>query len=424
MAKRHRSQIGNLQSLFLRLEELVLANSGKDEFEEIFKLVIAKLYDEKFNSKPEFHSGGSGDEVHSRITGLLRKAERRWPGILPPLPEPSLTPEHLSVCVSELARHKVAGDSLESFDEFFEFLVAKAAKGNKGQYFTPRHVVEMCVQLIDPGPDDIIADPACGSGGFLMHALLHVRKKIGHDPDSLTRFAARSLWGFDLDDRAVRIARALMVIAGDVSANMFCLNSLMPAVRQVSLIPDSSLEGNLTIEDVVHPKFKGKEIFDVILTNPPFAGEIRETHLLEHYDTSRGKKRVERDVLFLERCVSLLKPGGRMAIVLPHNKLSSAFFTDLRFWVMQRCAVVGVISLGRNIFMPHTQQKTGVVILRKKRSRSEIITAPVFLSANERDGKDSRGNYLLRDGATMNGPLWDRLDHDLHEIVTQFQTSA
>ena len=176
MAKRHRSEIGNLQSLFLRLEELVLANSGQDEFEEIFKLVIAKLFDEKFNSKSEFYASESPSDDFQRITKLLRKAEIRWPGILPPLPEPALTPEHLGVCVAELAQHRLAGGSLETFDEFFEFLVARAAKGNKGQYFTPRHVVEMCVKLVDPGPDDIIADPACGSGGFLIHAFQHVRK--------------------------------------------------------------------------------------------------------------------------------------------------------------------------------------------------------------------------------------------------------
>ena len=98
MAKRHRSQIGNLQSLFLRLEELVLANSGQDEFDEIFKLVIAKLFDEKFNASSDFTLSSSPNDVYQRITSLLRRAENRWPGILPPLPEPCLTPEHLSVC--------------------------------------------------------------------------------------------------------------------------------------------------------------------------------------------------------------------------------------------------------------------------------------------------------------------------------------
>lgn len=424
MAKRHRSQVGNLQSLFLRLEELVLANSGQDEFDEIFKLVIAKLFDEKFNASPEFIVSPSATDVYDRITALLRKAESRWPGVLPPLAEPGLTPEHLSVCVGELAQHRLVTGSLESFDEFFEFLVARAAKGNKGQYFTPRHVVEMCVRLIDPGPDDIIGDPACGSGGFLVHALQHVRRKLGDDTELTSRYAAQSIWGFDLDERAIRISRALMMIAGDGSSNLFRLNSLLTSHQQRLLLPNSTTEAAMTIEDVVHPKLKGQGIFDVILTNPPFAGEIRESDLLEAYDNSRGKSRVERDVLFIERCVNLLKPGGRMAIVLPHNKLSSAFFSDLRLWVMRRCAMVGVISLGRNVFMPHTQQKTGVVVLRKKNRASEITSEPVFLAVSERDGKDSRGNHILRDGAIMDAPLWDRLDHDLGDIVAHFSRAA
>lgn len=424
MAKRHRSQVGNLQSLFLRLEELVLANSGKDEFDEIFKLVIAKLFDEKFNTSPEFTLSASPSDVFERITGLLRKAESRWRGILLPLPEPGLTPEHLSVCVGELANHRLVTGSLESFDEFFEFLVAKTAKGNKGQYFTPRHVVEMCVRLIDPGPDDIIGDPACGSGGFLVHSLQHVRKKLGDSEELAARYATQSIWGFDLDERAIRIARALMVIAGGGSSNLFRLNSLLVKSRQRALLPKISTETEMTVEDVVHPKLKGQEFFDVILTNPPFAGEIRESDLLDSYDNSRGKQRAERDVLFVERCVNLLKPGGRMAIVLPHNKLSSAFFSELRLWVTRRCDMVGIVSLGRNIFMPHTQQKTGVVLLRKKKKASDINSDLVFLAVSERGGKDSRGNHILRDGATDASPLWDRLDHDLGEIVAGFSAAA
>jgi type I restriction enzyme M protein len=424
MTKRHRSQVGNLQSLFLRLEELVLANSGQDEFDEVFKLVIAKLFDEKYNNVSEFRVSDSPAEVFQRVTGLLRRAENRWSGILPPLPEPGLTPEHLSVCVGELAQHSIVSGSLESFDEFFEFLVGRAAKGNKGQYFTPRHVVEMCVRLIDPGPDDVIGDPACGSGGFLVHALQHVRSKLNNDVERTARYAAQSIWGFDLDERAVRIARALMMIAGDGSGNLFRLNSLLTQNRQRILLPNSAAEASLTIEDLVHPNLKGQGFFDVILTNPPFAGEIRESDLLEAYDNSRGKARAERDVLFIERCVNLLKPGGRMAIVLPHNKLSSAFFSDLRLWVTRRCAMVGVVSLGRNVFMPHTQQKTGVVLLRKKKRIGEISSEPVFLAVSERDGKDSRGNHILRSGANAGAPLWDRLDHDLADIVTRFSAAA
>ena len=260
--------------------------------------------------------------------------------------------------------------------------------------------------------------------GAFLFTLSSTLEKLGPNPESVAQYAQRSLWGFDIDERQFRIARALMVVAGDGSTNIFRLNSLITKRLQGSLLPSDAADLMMTIEDAVHPRLKGKELFDVILTNPPFAGEIRERDLLSSYDNGRGKSRVERDVLFLERCVSLLRPGGRMAIVLPHNKLSSSFFQELRVWVMDKCVITGVVSLGRNVFMPHTQQKTGVVILRKKRKLSEINTKPVFLATSERDGKDKRGNHILKKGADLQMPLWERLDHDLEEIVTEFRSAA
>jgi type I restriction enzyme M protein len=421
MAKRHHSDSSDLQSVFLRLEELVLANSGEDEFEEVFKLLIAKIFDEKFNAKPEFYSSSNAEDVRSRVTLLLRRAEDRWPGILEPFAETRLTPDHLAVCVNELSKHRVSGGTLESLDAFFEFLVSRSSKGNKGQYFTPRHVVEMCVRIINPTEKDTVADPACGSGGFLVHALQHIGKGLGYDRRALATFANSGLWGFDIDERAVRIARALLVVVADVSGNLFNLNSLVPPERSKRLLSDPK-PGNssLCIEDTFRSKLRGHAPFDVILTNPPFAGEIRERDLLDAYDSSKGKVRCERDVLFLERCLNLLKPNGRMAIVLPHNKLSASGFRELRAWVAKRATIVGIVSLGRNVFMPHTQQKTGVLFLQKKRDVWATQNLPIFLSISQRDGKDSRGSLLKRAGVDEKTPMWERLDHDLDEIVEKF----
>jgi type I restriction enzyme M protein len=161
-------------------------------------------------------------------------------------------------------------------------------------------------------------------------------------------------------------------------------------------------------------------VFDVILTNPPFAGEIQERAIIQSFDLGRSRGKIERDVLFLERCVRLLKPGGRMAIVLPHNKLSASAFTDVREWTLRHCHLLAVVGVGRNMFMPHTQQKTGVVVVRKKRSLDE--NAPnIFFALSEKDGKDSRGNHILLSDKKENATLWQRLDHDLDSIVTEFQ---
>jgi len=398
----------------VRLEELVLANSGQDEFQEIYKLTIAKIYDERFSTTSLFKHERDGEKTFAAIVSLLRKAEAKWPGVLPLLPEPKLTPDHLAICVVELQRHRLLDEGLQALDEFFEFIVSKTAKGNKGQYFTPRHLVEMCVRMIDPKPDEVIADPACGSGGFLMNALRHVRAKKGSEK------AQPKLWGFDIDERAVQIARSLMIIAGINEPKVFRLNSLVSEGRQDFFTDGDEL---LTIEKVTRARARETGIFDVILTNPPFAGEIQQRNIIDSFDLGRSRNKVERDVLFLERCVRLLKPGGRMAIVLPHNKLSSSVFTDVRHWVLRQCHLLGVVGVGRNMFMPHTQQKTGIVLLRKKTKPNEKSPA-VFFGMSENDGKDSRGIHILRKGQEDNAPLWARLDHDLDTIVDAYHEQA
>jgi type I restriction enzyme M protein len=414
MAKRHQSTVGNLQSVFVRLEELVLANSGQDEFQEIYKLTMAKLYDERFSKKPLFVHEGDSKKTFSCVVELLRKAESKWPGVLPVLAEPKLTPDHLAICVTELQRHNLLDEGLQALDEFFEFIVSGTSKGNKGQYFTPRHLVEMCVRMIDPKPGEMISDPACGSGGFLMQVLRHVQSthKVINPQDM-----APYLWGFDIDERATQIARALMIIAGVNEPNMFRLNSLISEPRRDFFSSDS--EEMVTIEAATRSRSKEKGVFDVIVTNPPFAGEIQERAIIEAYDLGKSRVKVERDILFLERCVRLLKPGGRMAIVLPHNKLAATAFTDVREWTLRHCHLLAVVGVGRNMFMPHTQQKTGVVIVRKKLSANE--TAPnVFFAMTEKDGKDSRGNHVLRKENNEESSLWQRLDHDLDLVVTEF----
>lgn len=412
MAKRHANQVGNLESLFLRLEELVLANSGEDEFEEVFKLLIAKLWDERTNSEPQFRPHDSDADTHAAITELLHRASKTWPGVLDAL-EPALAPEHLTVCVEALARHKISDQGLEVLDGFFEFLVSKGAKGAKGQYFTPRYVIEMCVRMLCPTPEDTILDPACGSGGFLIHALNHVRDQLG-SPTAIRQYSQSNIFGFDMDARAVRVAKALMVLAGDGGANIIRLNSLLhPEMADLFQTPDGSI---LTIEDVCRSRLRKHKGFDIIITNPPFAGEVRERHILDGYDLSRGKSCIERDVIFLERCVELLRPGGRLAIVLPHNKVAANSLGYLREWLTRKARILAVVGLGRNTFLPHTHQKASVLFLQRDDNPQRDYN--IFFSISQKEGKNSKGQMVLRD---PNGAhVWDRVDHDFDEIVEDF----
>lgn len=417
MSKRHTNRVGDLESLFGRLEELVLANSGADEFEEIFKLLIAKLWDERSGKPARFKKHNSETKTVEAIHTLLREAGEGWPGILAAT-ESALRPEHLEVCVETFARHTIADQDLPVVDGFFEFLVGRAAKGVKGQYFTPRHVVEFCVRMMQPTSNHLILDPACGSGGFLIHALNYVRAHEARSLEDLRRFCENNLWGFDIDARAVRVAKALLLLAGDGSANILRLNSLLTPAMVGLFTPNGDDELSLTIEDICRSRFRKHKGFDLILTNPPFAGEVRERHLLDNYTLGKKKERIERDILFVERCVRLLKPGGRLALVLPHNKFAANAFAPVRHWVLKNARVLAVVGLGRNTFLPHTHQKASVLFLRKNRPEDNPDRDyPIFFAISERDGKNSKGQILFRNGGVEREPFWDRVDHDLKGIV-------
>jgi type I restriction enzyme M protein len=412
---------GNWESIFGRLEELVLANSGEDEFEEIFKLLVAKLYAEiSPDGDLDFRVGATPAETAASVNGLIALAAARWKGILPMPARSGLTDQHLAVCVEAIEAHSVLDTSLEVLDGVFEYLVSRSAKGAKGQYFTPRHVIDCCVEIMAPGPRELLIDPACGSGGFLVHALL----RMAAQNPSLDRraYSESQLWGFDFDQRAVQVAKALMLVAGDGHSNLFRLNSLLvPGADDDLFTANGSNEPKLTIEDVVRTRLRNFRGYDVVLTNPPFAGEIKEAGLLSSYDLHRKGRRIERDVLFLERCVRLLRPGGRLGIVLPHNKLGSSAWTYAREWLLREMRVVAVLGLARNTFLPHTHQKADVVFgIKRERPARPSGDEPILFLISEEAGKDSKGRIVERPGTDPTDRLWTRASHDFAELVGVF----
>lgn len=414
---------GDWETIIGRLQELVLANSGEDVFEEVFKLLLAKLASERDASQslPPFSAKGHPKKVAARITTLIDHAADLWPGTVGDEPFSRLHDDHLAVCVEALEPHSILDTNIEVLDGLFEYLVSRTAKGAKGQFFTPRHVVDALVRMLDPQPGERVADPAAGSGGFLLHAWNHVR---AHAPDlDPSDYTSQCLWGFEFDSRAARVAQALMVVAGSDRSNVFRLNSLLTAQANLTLFSQNGAQSGelVSIEDVTRSRIKNFQGFDVILTNPPFAGEIRERPLLEAYELARAGRRMERDVLFLERCVQLLAPGGRLAIVLPHNKLGSSGWEYAREWLLKRMRVVAVLGLPREVFLPHTHQKTSVLIGVKRESvLRRIPKEDILFLASEHPGKDSKGQTIPRTGSSLGDSMWDRADHDLEEMVARF----
>jgi type I restriction enzyme M protein len=234
-------------------------------------------------------------------------------------------------------------------------------------------------------------DPACGSGGFLLHAMDWAYPAADNDARELRKhkYAAKYLWGIDFEQRAAKTSRALMLIAGDGHTNIFGPDvssldprtwyenasgqALMYGLRQAKLtakkIPDNE---TLTDDDKAWEYFEELK-FDVILANPPFAGEMKDRKMLSRYDLAkpalkRAKDKApkeERDVLFIERILKMLKPGGRAAIVLPQGKFNNSSLAFIREWILKKARLLAVVGLHPNTFKPHTGTKTSVLFVQK-----------------------------------------------------------
>lgn len=428
------------------LEELVLAGSGRDSFNEIFKLIYAKLFDEKEAKRRKdeevlFRQSKDPQITFDAISKLFQGAIKEWPGIFNNYEKIELSPGHLSVCIGEFEKIKLLDANLETIDAAFEYLLPDVAKGKKGQYFTPRHVIDMAVKMLNPRDKEYVIDPACGSGGFLIHAMMHVwNNDLKHaDRNIKIDYARKYLYGIDFDEKSVKIARALMLIAGDGKSHVLNLNSLNPKEWKGDENEKTRARSELQpllhqFEDYDQNKDNQENYnnfdFDLLLTNPPFAGEIVETSLLREYalaknDKGKLRNKMERHILFIERSLDLIKPGGRMAIVLPQGVLNNTNMEYVRNFLLEKAKILAVVGLHVNTFKPHAGVKTSLLFLKKWEEKEKIPKDyPIFMAVSKKGGKDNSGDYVYKkdkDGNILYSSQGKKyLDHDLDEIAEEF----
>jgi type I restriction enzyme M protein len=376
----------SFKKIILDLEDLVLANAEgiDDSFDEVFKLIYAKLFDEwaaandrTRNNKIYFRIyGESPSELYRKINSLFQQARSKWRGIFGLDENIKLKPDHLLTCVSFLQDVKLSNANLQIIDEAFEYLITEVAKGKKGQYFTPRWVIDMCVKMMNPKINERVIDPACGSSGFTVHSIFYVsgdQYSTNELPAHIKEYAGNMIYAIDSSPKAVKIAKALNLIAGDGKSNVYELNSLNP--------PKWSDEGKAAfrplltryLNDIAKDEENQSQFqffdFDILMTNPPFAGNISEREILRQYrlaeKNGRTISRIGRDILFVERNLNFLRPGGRMAIVLPQGRLNNNKDLYIRNFLLSRARLLAVIGLHGNTFKPHTGTKTSVLFLQK-----------------------------------------------------------
>ena len=319
-----------------------------------------------------------------------------------------MTPSHLAICVSSLQNVKLFNSNLQIVDEAFEYLVNKSSKGEKGQYFTPRHVIDMCVKMLNPQRGEYMIDPAAGSCGFPVHSIFHM---TGHlfgsteiTPDE--KADVLKVFGIDFDEKAVRVARTINLIAGDGETNVLHLNSL-DYDRWQEAIETSEWQlaygagyGRLEKKRAEPGNNKSFQ-FDILMANPPFAGDIKEGRIIHKYDLGFKKNgkphtKLGRDILFIERNLDFLKPGGRMAIILPQGRFNNTSDKYIRDFIAERCRILAVIGLHPNTFKPHTGTKTSVLFVQKWDDAlcPRVEDYPIFFAVSEKGGKDNSGEYI------------------------------
>lgn len=485
----------SLKDLILEMEDEVLANAGIDVFEEVFKLIFTKLYDEmESGRKPtrylEFRNYGDTEtELKERLQKLFDKAKNKWSGVFNEDDKILLTPSHLSVCVSSLQDVKLFNSNLEVVDEAFEYLINKSSKGEKGQYFTPRYVIDMCVRMLNPQEDEKMIDTAAGSCGFPVHTIFYVWKNIlkrlgleqsdlftlESKPAECTDYVNENVFAIDFDEKAVRVARTLNLIAGDGQTNVLHMNTL----------DYERWDDNLTNQDWMKTYFQGwcklmkqkakrdsyRDFnFDIVMANPPFAGDLKESRILAKYEIAKsvaydklkelpkGAKfekcesdapnfadvlssggetiyqmsdgtyrktklkespKMSRDALFIERNLDFLKAGGRMAIVLPQGRFNNSSDKYIREYIASRCRILAVVGLHGNVFKPHTGTKTSVLFVQKWDDElcPKVEDYNIFFATMKEPSKDNRGDKIYREKIKEDGTSEPLLDSHGHLIV-------
>ena len=469
-----RLQTETLKDIILNVEQRFGANDSSDKaFEEIFKLIFIKLYDEVLSSddademailmnrtgipigsiddshfRPmEFRAREkeSLDDIYNRINQLFQNAKGKWPGVFPADSVLEMQRATVKSCVKELQNVKLFNSNLEVVDDAFEHLVNQNQKEGMGQYFTPRYVIDMCVKMLNPKPNEKMIDTAAGSCGFPMHTIFHVWKQL--NPKAFNLFTTRSrtqqelqyvqnnVFGIDFSEKSVRVGRMLNIIAGDGHTNVIELNSLdypnwKKAYVSVDKWQDKYHEGFSKLVQMSQNPSSTKDntkysafSFDILMANPPFAGDLDNKEQLEIYDlgyNAKGKlqNKVGRDILFIERNLKFLKPGGRMAVVLPQGRFNNSGDKLIRDYIAEKCRILAVVGLHGNVFKPHTGTKTSVLFVQKwtdencgypnicpkpQPNEEGVVDYPIFFATMQEPSKDNSGDKIY---VTENYVTW------------------
>ena len=418
---------------FKRCHNYIAGNQGlqkPEAFWELLKLIFCKIDDERsseigFYTDSQERQGLNGQlKAKARIDKLFSGVRRKYATIFKPNEVVELEPRVLAYLVSQLQPWSLLDSDIDVKGKAYEEIVGSNLRGDRGEFFTPRNICRMAVAMLDPSPDDLVLDPACGTGGFLTIAMNHVIQKLRASEEhkwrdaekptevelqelyrKIREYADDQLVGIDINPNLVKASKMNMVMNNDGSGGLYQANSLAAPMTWNDALRSRELLGSV----------------DLLFTNPPFGSKITvddpsilEKFELAHvwgYDESEDRYYVREprqlqksqppEILFIERCVQFLKPGtGRMAIVLPDGILGSPGLAYVREWIFEQTRVLASIDLHPDTFQPRNSTQTSVLVLERKRfDEIELERAAgkkkdyqVFMALADHIGHDKRGN--------------------------------
>lgn len=444
----------NLLFTFKTCHNHIYVNDGLQKqpaFFELLKVIFCKIEDERNITKPlEFYATS---EERSNIDGQLTvkkriskifeqvKNKKKYRQIFDANDDIKLSPRSLAYIVSELQKYSLLNTNIDIKGKAYEEIVGANLRGDRGEFFTPRNVMKMVVEMINPGIDEKVLDSSCGTGGFLVNAMTHVIEKLENQfadelglpkeewsadavntfRDRISDMAKSNYFGFDINPDLVKATKMNMVMNNDGSGNILQCNSLLPPHEWTDDFR-SNLAEALGIDKASIRNYKTIEFFDVIITNPPFGSKIpiKDKAILEQFElahvwendkktntwtmTDRLQASVPPEILFVERCTQFLIPGGRMGIVLPDNILGAPGLGYIREWLIKNHRIIASVDLHVDTFQPRNGTQTSVLFLQKKTQAQKdaeeksgtMADYNIFMAMVEKVGHDKRGNPTFK----------------------------
>lgn len=420
----------NLKTTFKAIRNYLAANTvgaTRDEVlaQQLINIIFCKIYDERFTAPNEivsFRAGINEDSstVKNRILSIFEKVKRKYREVIDQNETITLDEKSVLYIVGELQNYCLINTERDIIADAFETFIDHALKGGQGQFFTPRNVVRMVINVLNPSIDDCIIDPSCGSGGFLVEALRYIWKKIEEEglkykwneenlKEEKMEVAINKIFGIDKDYFLTKLTKAYMAILGDGKGGIFCEDSLSnPSVWDEKTKIKIKLGG-----------------FSIIATNPPFGSNINVVgeEKLKQYDfgykwkdnvkTSKLKDKENPQILFIERNLQLLRDGGKMAIVLPETYLHAPSVRYIIDYIEKRHNIFAIIDLPHNTFRPHCNAKCIVLFVQKNCKQQEKIVMGIV----QEMGHNHQGKPIYRfdnDKKIYTDEIWDDT-----EIVTK-----